>query len=801
MKKGPIFGGAEPTPSPLLFVGEDWTDFRQLDRITVKAGVAKDLLPRVAVKELVDNALDAADAAGQAGAVEYGRLDADDDAFGFFVADHGPGIPGTNAELAVHFSIRRPLTTSKMKLMPSRGKLGNGIRVAVGVALLGNGDVRVSTHGCTLTLVPQADDGTTRVAADDPWDGTGTRIEVRFGDPVAAIARADRDLFRWADVATRLLNRGTRYKGLSSPFWYNPGTFFELLQAAGETPLARVIETLGGCTSDRRVAAITAGFRDRTARAVTRPEAAVLLDRCRHDQDPVPPHRRGGVKKMPGVYDGYGKRTVLLDDDGREVPYVIEAWAHKQATPALTVCVNRTPIVTRVHARRDGTEYALFGAGLSHGVRAGRKKFGEYRILVNVLSPHLPLTSTGKEPDLDPVVAGIGGAVAQAIRGARRAAPGAGAGAHTQKEVIRDHIPAEAARLSGGGAYQFSLRQLFYAIRPTLIDAIGQEPEYGRFSKVVGEYEDAVGAIPHMYRDNRGSIYHPHVGPAAGTIPLGSRTVAEYTRPAWRFDKILYCEKEGLFPVLQHARWPEQYDCTLLTAKGFASRAVRDLVTRLKGGAEPVTVYCIHDADGPGTVIYESLKDKLAAPGVEVVNLGLDPAEGRAMGLTVEPVKRKASARGTEPRVAVARYLSDDDQDWLQTHRIELNAMTSPEFIAWLSRKMAPYHTGKVVPPVPVLTAELEKVARAGLAAHFTAETLRRARIADRVEAAVAAHRGHLDGVSAGADAAVRAALAVAPTTHWAGAVKDQADIAVRGILGDLGGGSRRPRKGSGRKI
>jgi hypothetical protein len=34
--------------------------------------------------------------------------------------------------------------------------------------------------------------------------------------------------------------------------------------------------------------------------------------------------------------------------------------------------------------------------------------------------------------------------------------------------------------------------------------------------------------------------------------------------------------------------------------------------------------------------------------------------------------------------------------EWLQTHRIELNAMTTPQFIEWLDSKMAGY--GKLVP-------------------------------------------------------------------------------------------------------
>ena len=80
---------------------------------------------------------------------------------------------------------------------------------------------------------------------------------------------------------------------------------------------------------------------------------------------------------------------------------------------------------------------------------------------------------------------------------------------------------------------------------------------------------DQGDGLPGMYRDDRGVLYHPHTGE---TIPLGTRAVEEYRRPAWTFNKILYCEKEGFFPILVDAQWPERHDCALLTSKGYASR-------------------------------------------------------------------------------------------------------------------------------------------------------------------------------------------------------------------------------------
>ena len=47
-----------------------------------------------------------------------------------------------------------------------------------------------------------------------------------------------------------------------------------------------------------------------------------------------------------------------------------------------------------------------------------------------------------------------------------------------------------------------------------------------------------------MYREPRGSIYHPH---RRETITLGTLTVDEYERPEWNYNKVVYIEKEGLY--------------------------------------------------------------------------------------------------------------------------------------------------------------------------------------------------------------------------------------------------------------
>ena len=131
-----------------------------------------------------------------------------------------------------------------------------------------------------------------------------------------------------------------------------------------------------------------------------------------------------------------------------------------------------------------------------------------------------------------------------------------------------------------------------------------------------------------MLREPRGSLYHPHL---RRTIPLSTESVAAYRRPFWTFNKIVYIEKAGTQQNLIETGWPEEFDCAIASTGGYTTRAVKDLFDLLATSTEPVTVFCIHDADAAGTMIYHTLQNETKARRarkVEVVNLGLEPWEG-----------------------------------------------------------------------------------------------------------------------------------------------------------------------------
>ena len=725
---------SQPVPSKsteFQFERPDWTLFRSADTLAQKAGVRKNLLRRLVLKELADNALDS----GARVVTATGGPDR------YVVVDNGKGIEGGPDAVARLFSVNRPLLSSKLWRLPSRGAMGNGLRVVVGAVAASDGRLAVTTRGRRLTLTPQADGSTAIERAELVEVFTGTVVEVTFGpalppDPLA---------LEWAQLAIGMAGGGEGYGGKPSPYWYDADAFYELLQGAGDRLLREFVERLDGC-SGGKAGRITRALKGATCRSVSRDQALELLIVARHEARPVRPERLGQIGRTVDSATSYSCQRGTAPIGGRdpkaEIPFVVEAWA--KAEPRvdgsdeikLLMSVNRTPAVAPIEAWRNKGDLVLSGCGLNH--RCHKISPGRYTININLTAPWCPVTTDGKEPDLSPFVHEIAAAVEQVAKRARGAMPRPPSTAGTtHKDIILANIVAATAKASGDGMYRFNQRQLFYVLRPIVITATGTEPSWDNFQKIVTGYEAENDDIPGMYRDPRGTLYHPHTGE---DISLGTLAVEQYRRPAWTFGQILYLEKEGFFEALKAARWPERHDCALVTSKGFTTRAVRDLIDLLGEGEEPIRVFCVHDADAFGTMIFQTFIQETKARArrrVEVINLGLDPWEALGMGLAPERVeasdRSKAVADYVRSRPDGARWTN-----WLQTQRVELNEMTTPQLIAWLDGKMAAHGVGKVIPPAAVIVDQAQRQLAGQVERRITARVLRKAGIERQVATALA---------------------------------------------------------------
>ena len=236
--------------------------------------------------------------------------------------------------------------------------------------------------------------------------------------------------------------------------------------------------------------------------------------------------------------------------------------------------------------------------------------------------------------------------------------------------------------------------------------------------------------------------------------------VEEYERPEWNFNKLAYIEKEGANEALKDNGWLERHDCAVMSSKGFSSRAARDLIDKLAEHDEPITMFAVTDADAYGSMIYQTLQEATKARGarkIKIVHLGLQPWEAIAMGLEVETVEVKTNKKGEPIHKPVADYIKAADksgehgrapdgetwEEWLQTHRVELNAMTTLQFIAWLDRKMAAHAKeaklpDKLIPPADVLTAELDQRIEEKVRTTLTERILREANLDQQVRDAIA---------------------------------------------------------------
>jgi hypothetical protein len=516
-----------------------------------------------------------------------------------------------------------------------------------------------------------------------------------------------------------------------------------LLLAYGAEPVRAVVAQLDGCTGGKAGEIVKAAGLDRKlCRNVDREQASKLLEIARDARLVNPERRLGAVGRdaFPDRFYAVERALVAFGNSVlcAEIPFVVEAWAVKTDGGDIDIdlMINRTPSTDEVSAWRDSDkDLAVSGSGFDHYCPDAPKK-GGYHVIVNITTPYCPITSDGKAPDLSRFAGRALAAISKALRKAQRAMPDERR--RSQKDIVLENLDAVIAEVSNDGEFRFNSRQVLYKMRPLVRVETGATLTTKNFNTIITNYENEHGEIPGMYREPRGSLYHPHRG--EDIIPLGTLSVEQYQRPLWTFNKLLFIEKEGFSEALKDDGWPERHDCALMSSKGFTTRAARDLVDLLAEHDEPVTVFCATDADAYGTMILQTFQEETKARGarkIQIVHLGLHPWEAIALGLEVEEIENN-----DEKYKPVADYVKEREdrapdgnpwEDWLQTHRVELNAFTTAEFIEWLDDKMAAYGADKLIPPEDIIAAELEERLDAKVRAQLIEQILREGRFEERV--------------------------------------------------------------------
>jgi hypothetical protein len=280
----------------------------------------------------------------------------------------------------------------------------------------------------------------------------------------------------------------------------------------------------------------------------------------------------------------------------------------------------------------------------------------------------------------------------------------------TLKAAVYKVMPEAYAAATGDGSLPTSVRSLYYQVRPRIQALTSATLEYAYFGQdILVTYERDVESLPALYREPRGELHEPHDGES---VRLGTREVDAYVPPDWTFNKVLYVEKEGLWPVIENARLGDRFDLAIIMGAGHPTEACRAL---LENAAEEVRLFVLHDADPAGYDIGRVLGEatwRMPDHDVEIIDLGLVVSDAIANGLPRERFSRKKAMS----EVLIPR-LTDTERHWFRPEiktnapciRVELNAFTGPDLIAFIERRLADHGaTGKVVPPLDVVRARAD---------------------------------------------------------------------------------------------
>jgi uncharacterized protein (DUF2267 family) len=264
---------------------------------------------------------------------------------------------------------------------------------------------------------------------------------------------------------------------------------------------------------------------------------------------------------------------------------------------------------------------------------------------------------------------------------------------------------------TGGGTYPTSARHLYYNVRRRIQKYTKRElkdNEY--FRPLLNEYQSQHGQIKDLYYAPRGTLYEPHTGQ---NILVGTKQIASYQFKDWHYDKILYAEKDAVWPILEASGLLEKYDMAVLIGQGYATEAARELFQRADK-SKKYKLFVLHDADPHGYNIARTLREETARmPGysVDVIDIGLTVVDALALEMEEETFSRQKALAGAlelsdiEHEYFIGRQVTFGKKPQWIAKRFELDTMTSPQMIAYVEQKLKEHGANtKVIPPDEYIT-------------------------------------------------------------------------------------------------
>jgi hypothetical protein len=371
------------------------------------------------------------------------------------------------------------------------------------------------------------------------------------------------------------------------------------------------------------------------------------------------------------------------------------------------------------------------------------------------------------------------------LRGLRRCA----APRVTIRDAAFDAMEDAYLQASADGKYYANARQIMYAARPAILSQCDAE-EFDDVYFTQTLLKDFIEEFDPDWKvvwDARGNLSEPHTGKR---VPLGGIGVAAYLAewhedvsielpsinfevatggPANRFANVLFIEKEGFAEILADANIGARFDMAIMSTKGLPVKAACDLIAALD--REHVRIFALRDFDYSGFKIVRTLHEGTRlAEGSPVIDLGLRIED--TVGLESEPCSYSThsdprwylqSACGATSEECQMLVAGGYPGRW-SGRRVEINAMTSDQLIAWLERKFAQHGVKKIIPNEVTLR-----------------QAFKRAVVLKRLEQRIEEIEGELLQqedlpVLTQLSARIKAMLKKDPTTSWDAAVAKLAD-------------------------
>jgi hypothetical protein len=296
----------------------------------------------------------------------------------------------------------------------------------------------------------------------------------------------------------------------------------------------------------------------------------------------------------------------------------------------------------------------------------------------------------------------------------QRQRPNEGKKKITQKEAVFELMEPAILHQTDNLTIVVYIRNVWYDIRERLIKAGLKPVSYDYFTPhLVNEYlnthPDKRDLEAWITYKETGYIYFPD-----GTMIRDTLTeIKKKFKPDFlRYNKVLFMEKSGLLEGFIHKKFPQRYDCIMVTGGGYASRAIRFFLEKLAAGA---TIFCLHDLDTDGFNIFYTLKsasETMPDHTIEITDIGFTKKDIEALGITEEKINVQEKQNKALDNLYSNSVVDDETYRFLKEgKRVELNAVSMLEIVDFVEEKLKALGlANKVLPPKDVFFSHKKEI-------------------------------------------------------------------------------------------